>query len=132
MTEENAMVFIVEDDEAVRDSIELMMESVDQPAKTYADAQAFLDDYNSGMSVCIVMDVRMPVMDGLEDTRRLRESGADWSEIPVAALTANASEQEADACFDAGMDSFASKPLKPAILFDAMRRACELRPYRPD
>ncbi|WP_245962641.1 hypothetical protein [Umboniibacter marinipuniceus] len=53
------MVFIVEDDEAVRDSIELMMESVDQPAKTYADAQAFLDDYNSSMSGCIVMDVRM-------------------------------------------------------------------------
>lgn len=80
----------------------------------------------------VLMDVRMPIMDGLEATRRLRDSDAAWSEIPVVALTANASEQDADTCLAAGMDAYASKPLHPSSLFGAMRRARELRPYRPD
>ena len=79
----------------------------------------------------VLMDVRMPILDGLEATRRLRDSDAPWRDIPVTALTANASHQDADICLAAGMDSFASKPLKPASLFNAMRRARELRPYRP-
>ncbi len=80
----------------------------------------------------VLMDVRMPIMDGLEATRRLRDSDQAWCEIPVTALTANASNQDADDCFGAGMDSVATKPLEASVLFEAMRRAREARPYRPD
>ncbi|WP_339332801.1 ATP-binding protein [uncultured Maricaulis sp.] len=125
-------ILLVEDNFINREVARAFLKPLNVTIVEAENGQAALDTLSQQAFDMVLMDVRMPVMDGLEATRRLRESGADWSEIPVAALTASASEQEADACFDAGMDSFASKPLKPAILFDAMRRACELRPYRPD
>ena len=122
MTEENAMVFIVEDDEAVRDSIELMMESVDQPAKTYADAQAFLDDYNSGMSGCIVMDVRMPGMNGMELHRRLNELGCN---LPIIFVTGHGDIQMAVEAMQNGALDFVTKPYREQELLDTISRALD-------
>lgn len=75
----------------------------------------------------ILMDVRMPVMGGFEATTRIRESGKPYALLPIVALTANAGEDDAKACFDIGMDAFSSKPLTPAQLFDAMKQAIEVR-----
>lgn len=122
MTEENAMVFIVEDDEAVRDSIELMMESVDQPAKTYADAQAFLDDYNSSMSGCIVMDVRMPGMNGMELHRRLNELGCN---LPIIFVTGHGDIQMAVEAMQNGALDFVTKPYREQELLDTISRALD-------
>ena len=69
----------------------------------------------------VLMDVQMPEMDGLEATRRLRARGSTrrpW----VIALTANAMHEDRDACLDAGMDDYASKPVRPAELFAALER----------
>ncbi|WP_298634559.1 response regulator [uncultured Umboniibacter sp.] len=122
MTEENAMVFIVEDDEAVRDSIELMMESVDQPAKTYVDAQAFLDDYNSSMSGCIVMDVRMPGMNGMELHRRLNELGCN---LPIIFVTGHGDIQMAVEAMQNGALDFVTKPYREQELLDTISRALD-------
>ena len=122
MTEENAMVFIVDDDEAVRDSIELMMESVDQPAKTYADAQAFLDDYNSSMSGCIVMDVRMPGMNGMELHRRLNELGCN---LPIIFVTGHGDIQMAVEAMQNGALDFVTKPYREQELLDTISRALD-------
>jgi hypothetical protein len=57
------------------------------------------------------MDMRMPEMDGLEATRIIRRHGGACADIPIIALTANAFEEDRDACIAAGMDGFLTKPL---------------------
>ena len=74
------------------------------------------------------MDMRMPVMDGLEATRRIR---ADGSDLPIIALTANASETDDQRCRDAGMDAFMSKPLQLAALYEAILAAIETAQANP-
>lgn len=67
----------------------------------------------------VLMDMRMPLMDGLEASRRIRETG---SEVPIIALTANASSSDRDECFEAGMNDFVSKPIEPNVLTDIIDR----------
>lgn len=66
MTDIQQTVYVVEDDEAVRDSLELLLKSDGKPVKTYESATAFLKDYSDKMAGCIVLDIRMPGMDGME------------------------------------------------------------------
>ncbi len=58
---------------------------------------------------CVIMDIQMPIMDGIEATRQIRH--LDKPYIPVIALTANSQKEIEDACFAAGMDSFLTKPI---------------------
>jgi signal transduction histidine kinase/DNA-binding response OmpR family regulator len=60
----------------------------------------------------ILMDMMMPVMDGLEATRRIRAMETDATRVPIVAMTANAMESDRERCFEAGMDEYISKPIK--------------------
>jgi hypothetical protein len=71
----------------------------------------------------ICMDVRMPEMDGLGATRAIRALGGPLARIPIIALTANAFQEDIQACFDAGMDQFVSKPVNRALLVAALMKA---------
>ncbi|MCB0664140.1 MAG: response regulator, partial [Saprospiraceae bacterium] len=62
----------------------------------------------------VLMDIQMPVMDGLEATRVIRQTNA----IPIIALTANASKNEADQCIETGMNAYLAKPFRPQELYD--------------
>jgi PAS domain S-box-containing protein len=68
----------------------------------------------------ILMDVSMPVMDGLSATRQIRASGGASAESPIVALTANARKEDRNACLDAGMDDFITKPLNKAVLLETL------------
>ena len=69
----------------------------------------------------ILMDMRMPVMDGLEATRAIRASGrADAAEIPIIALTANAFDEDVQRSLQAGLNAHMSKPVEPDALFDTL------------
>jgi CheY-like chemotaxis protein len=78
----------------------------------------------AGAFDAVLMDMQMPVMDGLEATRRLREREAlgGWLRTPVLAMTANAMDEDRDACLAAGMDDFLAKPIRPDELFARLER----------
>ena len=61
----------------------------------------------------ILMDMQMPVMNGLDASKKIREK----SQVPIIALTANSSKQEADKCYSAGINAYMSKPFKPQDLY---------------
>ena len=69
------------------------------------------------------MDVRMPVLDGKEATRQIRQSGLPAAlTIPIIATTANAYDEDVDACLAAGMNSHVAKPIDPATLFKTLQK----------
>jgi signal transduction histidine kinase len=70
----------------------------------------------------ILMDVRMPVMDGLEATRRIRALVAPWNQVPILGVTANAFAEQVTECMEAGMDGHLPKPVSYASLVDAITR----------
>ena len=78
------------------------------------------------------MDVRMPVMDGLEATRAIRAMTGPAADLPIVALTANAAEADEKACREAGMDAYTAKPLTPQALYEAMLQAWTLARSRQD
>ncbi|MEM7429523.1 MAG: ATP-binding protein [Pseudomonadota bacterium] len=81
-----------------------------------------LENGGAGRPAAILMDVQMPVMDGLKASEQIRllEDGTD--PIPIVALTANAMPEDQQACYDAGMDDYLSKPFDAADLADVLRR----------
>ena len=83
------------------------------------DGQQVLDAVNRESFDAILMDCRMPVMDGYEAAARLRAGG--WR-LPVIALTANVSEEQRQQCLAAGMDDFLSKPMQASQLAEALDR----------
>ena len=70
----------------------------------------------------ILMDVQMPVMDGLEATRRIRAMAGPSARAPVLAMTANAMRSDREACLAAGMDDFLSKPINAEVFLGVMER----------
>ena len=76
----------------------------------------------------ILMDVRMPVMDGLEATRRIRMGRGPNARAPIVALTANVTIEDQAGCFAAGMTGFVGKPIQPQALFEALSEAMAASP----
>lgn len=101
------MVFIVDDDTAVRDSIQELVESVGLRVEGYASAFAFLDDFQPQYSGCLVLDVRMAAMSGLALQERLNELGF---RIPVIMLTGHGDVPMAVQAMKAGAVDFIQKP----------------------
>jgi signal transduction histidine kinase/ActR/RegA family two-component response regulator len=70
----------------------------------------------------VLMDMQMPVMDGVTATAEIRKLGGRFEALPIVAMTANAMAQDRQRCLDAGMDDFVSKPIHPADLWRALAR----------
>ena len=76
---------------------------------------------NMGYYDAILMDIRMPIMDGLEATREIRMlPRADAKVIPIVAMSANAYEEDIQKSYAAGMDAHLSKPIEPEIMYNAI------------
>jgi CheY-like chemotaxis protein len=71
----------------------------------------------------VFMDMRMPVMDGLEATRAIRTGTGPCRDVPIIAMTANAYQEDQDACMAAGMTDFIAKPISRQALLDSIVRA---------
>jgi RNA polymerase sigma factor (sigma-70 family) len=124
-------VFIVDDDQAVARSLRWLIETVRLGVETFASAQAFLDDYESSKPGCLVLDVRMPGISGLELQERL---AARRINVPIIFITGHGDVQMAVRALQAGAFDFVEKPfndqdlldrIQKALAFDAERRCKE-------
>ena len=115
-------VFIVDDDEAVRDSIKELARSVGLAAKTYASAQAFLDAFDDRLPGCLVLDVRMAHMSGVILQAILRERRA---RIPIVFISAHGDVATAVETMKAGAVTFVQKPYREQQLLDSINEALE-------
>ncbi len=109
-------VLVVEDEPINREVVESLLQEVGLVVDLAEDGQQALDKTRARHYDLILMDVQMPVMNGLEASRRLRER---WSarELPILALTANAFDEDRLACLNAGMNAHVDKPVSPQKLF---------------
>jgi two-component system, LuxR family, response regulator FixJ len=116
------MVFIVDDDEAVRNSLRLLVKSVGLPASTANSAQEFLASYDPAYAGCLVLDVRMPGMSGIELQQQLNHRGAV---IPVIFITGHGDIPMAVEAMQQGAFDFLQKPFRDQDLIDRIQRALE-------
>ncbi|MDY6840244.1 MAG: response regulator FixJ [Pseudomonadota bacterium] len=120
MTDIQQTVYVVEDDEAVRDSLELLLKSDDKPARTYESATAFLKDYSDKMAGCIVLDIRMPGMDGIELQKKLNEK---HSILPIIFVTGHGDVPMAVDAMKEGAVDFIQKPYREEALLEKIEAA---------
>jgi FixJ family two-component response regulator len=122
MTERAPVVFIVDDDEAVRSSLRLLLKSVGLMPQAFGSAREFLQKYDAAQPGCLVLDVRMPGMSGLELQEQLNKLGAV---IPVIFITGHGDVPMAVEAMQAGAFDFLQKPFRDQDLIDRIQRALE-------
>jgi two-component system, LuxR family, response regulator FixJ len=116
-------IYIVDDDEAVRKSLSLLMKVSHFKFAAFASAQAFLDDFVDGAPGCLVVDVRMPVLSGLELQHELT---ARCISIPVLVVTGHGDIAMAVQAMKAGAADFIEKPFKNDFLLERIRQSLAL------
>lgn len=128
MASSEATVFIVDDDEAVRDSLGLLLRSVGYRARCYGSAKDFLKAFDPRDYGCLVLDIRMPGMTGLELQTHLAEIGCN---IPIVFITGHGDIPMAVEAVRQGAVDFLQKPFQDQELVDriddAMKQAAEQR-----
>jgi len=115
-----ATVFIVDDDPAMRKSLTWLVESVDLRVESFCSAAAFLEAYDPDQPGCLLCDVRMPGMSGLEMQEKLRAIGAT---LPVIMMTGYGDITSAVRAMKAGAIDFLEKPVPDQMLLDHIQRA---------
>lgn len=123
MQDETPCIYIIEDDEAVRDSLALMLQSVGHHPRVFATADAFLSEYSPQMSGCIVLDIRMPGMDGMELQNRLNALN---SILPIIFVTGHGDVPMAVEAMQRGAMDFVQKPYREQELLGKISAALKL------
>ncbi len=113
----NPTVFVVDDDEAVRSSLRWLIESTGQAVETYASAADFLTAYGGGRPGCLLLDVRMPQMGGLDLQKKLTEHPIP---IPIIFISAHATVPVAVRAMRYGAVDFFTKPFDNQALLDRL------------
>jgi two-component system, LuxR family, response regulator FixJ len=121
--EPEAIVFVVDDDRAMRDSLRWLLESIGLTVRTYATAAEFLREHQPSQPGCLVLDVRMPGMSGLDLQAELVKRGA---ELPTIVVTGHAEVAMAVRAVKAGAIDFIEKPFSDQLLLDRVRQALEI------
>jgi len=118
----HATVFIVDDDAGLRQAIHDLVESVGLRAQSFASGEDFLRAKHTSRPSCLVLDVRLPQMNGLDFQRRLVETGV---EIPVIFITAHGDIPMSVRALKSGAVEFLTKPFRDQDLLDAIHQALE-------
>jgi FixJ family two-component response regulator len=116
-------VFVVDDDQAMRSSLKWLIESVGMQVEVYESADAFIRDYYPGRAGCLLLDVRMPGMSGLE----LQEHFVKHEiRIPIIIITGHGDVPMAVRAMKAGAMDFIEKPFNDELLLESIRNALAL------
>jgi two-component system response regulator FixJ len=116
-------VFIVDDDEGVRDGLSLLLATVGQPCELYECGQDFLDVFAEDKRGCLVLDIRMPRMTGLDLQKKLQEMG---STLPIIFITGHGDIPMAVEAMRRGALDFIRKPFREHDLLDRINEALNI------
>jgi FixJ family two-component response regulator len=120
-TQGNAkLVAIVDDDELMRDALRGLLKAVGLPAQEFASAEEFLESGQRHQTACLIADIRMPGISGLELQAKLN---ADRCKIPIIFITAHGDEKMRMQAMRAGAVEFLAKPFDDEALLDSVRAA---------
>ena len=117
-----ALVAIVDDDESVRSALQGLMKVVGLPARSFASAEEFLQSRLHEQTACLIADIRMPGMSGLELLARLN---AENVKIPTIFITAHGDEKMRLQALRSGAVEFLAKPFDDQALLDSVRAALD-------
>ncbi len=120
MTLSDAVVYIVDDDELIRDSLKVLVKSVGLHAEAFSSAQLFLDTRLPDKSSCLVLDIRMPGLGGLDLQSELQKKGVS---IPIIFITGHGTVPMSVRAMKAGAVDFLQKPFEDQELLDAIQHA---------
>lgn len=120
MSNESGMVELVDDDPAVRDAVSFLLETVGIECRCFESADAFLSGHDGAAASCLVLDIRMPGMSGLELQDELRRR--DWS-VPIIFITGHGEIAMAVRAMRNGAFDFIQKPFKDQELLDSINAA---------
>jgi FixJ family two-component response regulator len=115
-------VFVVDDDASVRDSLRSLFESVGLQVATFESADSFLESARPDVASCLVLDVRLPGLSGLEFQSQLAQDGVD---LPIIFMTGHGDIPMTVQAMKAGAVEFLTKPCRDQMLLDAVRNAIE-------
>ena len=118
--DEEGTVYLIDDDPGVRDSLTLLLSLKGIRTQPFATAESFIDTYRPEWTGCVLTDLRMPGMTGLELQTMLRERGM---QVPVVVLTAHGDVATARAALKNGAFDFLEKPVDDGMLLDVLRNA---------
>lgn len=116
-------VFVVDDDEAVRDGLRFLMKSIGLSTETYSQAKDFIDAFDPNRRGCLILDIRMPGMSGLDLQKELANR---HSILPIIFITGHGDVPMAVQAMQAGAIDFIQKPFRDQELIDSVNRALEL------
>ncbi len=116
------MVFVVDDDEAMRDSIACLLDSVNLPSRMFSDARAFLEFCDPHQQGCVLLDIRMPGMSGMELLENLRANGVT---LPIIIITGHGDVPLAVRALKLGAFDFVQKPFHADDLLDRVHAALQ-------
>ena len=125
MKKPDDVVFIVDDDDAVRDSLSFLLKTVGIAAQGFASGDAFLDEFDADASGCILLDIRMPGISGMEVQRQLAQRGCT---LPIIFITGHGDIPMAVEAMHLGAYDFVQKPFHDQELLDRIQQA--LASYR--
>jgi two-component system, LuxR family, response regulator FixJ len=120
MPSDKAIVHVIDDDEAIRQSLAFLLQAAKLEVKTYSTAMAFLDALPDAASGCVITDVRMPVMSGVDLLRRLKELKIG---VPVIVITGHGDVALAVEAMKVGAVDFLEKPFDDDVLLASVQSA---------
>lgn len=122
------LVAVVEDNKVNQLVLQKMLENKGCTVRTFDNGLQFANYTDIAAFDLVFMDCQMPVMDGFEATRKVRDAGFTHDKLVIVACTANVSEQDKDACLNAGMDDFIGKPLSIEKIAKVLKQHLEWPP----
>ena len=118
----DAMVFVIDDDESIRESLKSLIRSVGLSVRTFASADEFLNSERPDVPACLILDVRMPGLSGLDLQRDLSETNIH---LPIIFITGHGDIPMSVRAMKAGAVEFLTKPFRDQDLLDAIQQALE-------